>query len=191
MACRSGKRKISQWQQLCLCILMGLTLVLSSCGASVGLRTYRDPDGLISFSYPNGMVAVESPSLSEAKVVLTDLVNNAETVSLMVSPYEQAESIEEMGSPAEVGQRVKENILAPSGSNREATLINAGQLQTNDTTYYLLEFNTSIAGIPRHDMVTVTIKHDQLYTLTASTSDSRWAQMKDAFYTVAQSLRVA
>ncbi len=191
MTCRLGKSKISQWQQLFLCLLMGLTLVLSSCGSSVGLRTYKDSEGLISFSYPNGMVAVDSPSLSEAKVVLTDLVNNAETVSLMVSPYAQVESIEAMGSPTEVGQRVKEHILAPEGSNREATLLNAGQLQTNNTTYYLLEFNTFIAGVPRHDMVTVTIKHDQLYTLTASTSDSRWPQMKDTFYTVAQSLRVA
>ncbi|NJK64612.1 MAG: photosystem II oxygen evolving complex protein PsbP [Synechococcaceae cyanobacterium SM2_3_1] len=190
MNCRFGKSKTSEWQQLFLCILIGLTLVLSSCGSAVGLRTYNDAEGLISFSYPNGMVAVESPSLAEAKVVLTDLVNNVETVSLMVSPYDQAERIEEMGSPAEVGQRVKAHILAPEGSNREATLINAGQLQTNDTTYYLLEFNTSLAGIPRHELVTVTIKHDQLYTLTASTSDSRWPQMKDTFYTVAQSLRV-
>ncbi len=173
-------------------VMILLSLVLSGCISGVSLRDYSDPSGLFSFSYPNGMFPVDlGPSQGPTKLLFRDLVQETENVNLMISPYDQVDRIEEVGSPVEVGQRVADKIIAPAGSGRSATLLNAGALTASEHTYYILEYGTQVGSQNRHDMVTVTINRHELYTLTASTLERRWPQLKDTFYAVAQSFRVA
>jgi photosystem II oxygen-evolving enhancer protein 2 len=176
-----------------LVVLLGIPLLLGGCGGVglVSLNTFTDPNGLYSFSYPNGMIPVEVPPDEEAAVIFRDLIFATENVNLMISEYDGAERITDVGSPAEVGQRVADKIIAPPGSGRTAELVNAGQLQTPNQTYYLLEFKTTLARQHRHDVVAVTIARHKLFTLTASTLETRWPQVQKAFLSVAESLRVA
>ena len=187
---------VSRWHDVLLKVglvaVVAITLLLGGCGGMVNLKSYTDPNGLYSFSYPNGMVQVEvPPGEEEAAVILRDLIFATENVNLMISDYSEAERITDVGSPSEVGERVANKIIAPPGSGRTARLLNAGQLQTPALTYYLLEFKTELASQNRHDVVAVTVSRHRLFTLTASTLETRWPQVKDAFLAVAQSLRVA
>lgn len=177
-------------QRLLMVILVACTLLVSGCVGSANLRSFTDPGGTYSFAYPNGMIPVELAPDQPAEVVFRDLIYATENVNLMISPFDQADRIEEVGDPQGVGHRVADKILAPEGSGRTAQLINAGQMEKDGKTYYLLEYKTQLQGQSRHDMVTVTISRHRLYTLTASTLESRWSQVRQAFYDVAQSFQV-
>jgi photosystem II oxygen-evolving enhancer protein 2 len=123
-------------------------------------------------------------------VVLRDLVYETENVSLMIAPFDRADHIQDMGSPEEVGQRVAAKILAPEGSGRTATLLSTSQIEDQGQVYYLFEYETRLGSQKRHETVGITIFRHRLYTLTASTIESRWSKVKNSFYGVAQSLRV-
>lgn len=169
--------------------LMLLVLVfVTGCSSAGSLRDYNDPSGLYSFRYPNGMVAVASDDVA---ILVRDLVYEDELVSLTITPYDVADHLEDLGSVAEVGDRVANNILAPADSGRTAKLLNGGSLDLPDSTVYIYEYATQIGDFQRHEMVAVAIQRHKLYTLVASTSERRWPRVKDAFYEVAKSLRVS
>lgn len=173
-----------------LFVLMVSLVFISGCLGSPNLRSYSDPSGTFSFAYPNGMVPVEVTSDQEPVLIFRDLIYTTENVNLMVSPFEGADQIQQLGDAQEVGRRVADKILAPPNSGRNAQLLKAGQMEKENKTYYLLEFATQLPSQSRHDMVAVTISRHRLYTLTASTLESRWPQVKQAFYAVAQSFQV-
>ncbi len=173
-----------------LLLVLASSLLLGGCVGSANLRSYSDPGGSFSFVYPNGMIPVELAPDQEPVVVFRDLIFATENVNLMISPYDGADQIEAVGDAQEVGHRVAEKILAPPGSGRTAQLLKSGQMEKQGKTYYLLEFSTQLQGQSRHDVVAVTISRHQLFTLTASTLESRWPQVKQAFYEVAQSFQV-
>lgn len=173
-----------------LLVLVASCLLLGSCGGSANLRSYSDPGGTFSFAYPNGMIPVELTPDQEPVVVFRDLIYATENVNLMISPFDSADQIEQVGDAQEVGRRVADKILAPPDSGRTAQLLKAGQMEKEGKTYYLLEFSTQLRSQSRHDVVAVTISRHRLFTLTASTLESRWPQVKQAFYSVAQSFQV-
>ena len=172
-------------------ILATLIIFVGGCSAKAGLQTYADRSGLFTFSYPNGMNQVAAPKSEGRSILFRDLVYGDELVNLTVADYDKADSIDGLGSVSEVGDRVAKNLLAPKGSGRTATLVNGGSIDRDGQTYYLYEYSMDADGVPRHDMVSVTIKRHKLYTLTASTSERRWDSVKGAFYEVAKSLQVS
>jgi len=172
---------------LCVC----LSLVVGACSAGSNLRAYRDPSGAFAFAYPNGMVAVNLGPGKGPVVLLRDLVYETENVSLMIAPFDKGETIADLGSPDEVGQLVAEKIIAPEGSGRSAKLLAAEAFERQGHPYYLLEYQTDMGSQLRHEVVTVTVRHHRLYTLTASTQESRWPQVQAAFRNVGRSLNVS
>ncbi|MGY2727119.1 photosystem II oxygen-evolving enhancer protein 2 [Thermostichus sp. OS-CIW-21] len=172
---------------LCVC----LSLVVGACSAGSNLRAYRDPSGAFAFAYPNGMVAVNLGPGKGPVVLLRDLVYETENVSLMIAPFDKGETIADLGSPDEVGQLVAEKIIAPEGSGRSAKLLSAEAFERQEHPYYLLEYQTDMGSQLRHEVVTVTVRHHRLYTLTASTQESRWPQVQAAFRNVGRSLNVS
>lgn len=175
---------------LLLTITLLFSLLLTGCSSVGNLRVYRDANGAYSFAYPNGMLPVDRGSPQGPAVLLRDLVDDTENVNLMIAPFDRADTLQSLGSPREVGSRVADKMIAPPGSGRTAHLLNAGQLERAGKTYYVLEYAIEIGSQHRHDVVALTINRHQLYTLTASTEESRWPQVKDNFYAVAQSLQV-
>jgi PsbP. len=137
------------------------------------------------------MVAVNLGPGKGPVVLLRDLVYETENVSLMIAPFDKGETIADLGSPAEVGQLVAEKIIAPEGSGRSAKLLAAEAFERQEHPYYLLEYQTDMGSQLRHEVVTVTVRHHRLYTLTASTQESRWPQVQAAFRNVGRSLNVS
>lgn len=181
---------LSRARGVLLVLFLVSTLFISGCVGSANLNAYSDPGGTFSFAYPNGMIPVELTPDQDPVVVFRDLIYATENVNLMISPFDGAEQIQDVGDAQEVGRRVAEKILAPPESGRSAQLLKAGQMEKDGKTYYLLEFSTQLRGQSRHDVVSVTISRHRLFTLTASTLESRWSQVKQAFYSVAQSFQV-
>jgi photosystem II oxygen-evolving enhancer protein 2 len=182
----------SQWLPrvlllLCIC----LSLVTSACSGGSNLRAYSDPSGAFAFAYPNGMVAVNLRPGKGPAVLLRDLVYDSENVSLMIAPFDKGETIADLGSPDEVGQLVAEKIIAPEGSGRSAKLLASEAFGRQEHPYYLLEYQTDMGSQLRHELVTVTVRHHRLYTLTASTQESRWPQVEATFKNVGHSLNVS
>ena len=172
-------------------LLATVIIFVGGCSAKAGLQTYSDRSGAFSFAYPNGMNQVTAaPSAAGRSILFRDLVYGDELVDLTIADYDKAETIDGLGSIEEVGQRVATNLLAPEGSGRTATLVNGGSIDRDGQTYYIYEYAMDAEGMPRHDMVSVTIQRHKLYTLTASTSERRWDTVNGAFYEVAKSLQV-
>ncbi|MEN9226751.1 MAG: photosystem II reaction center PsbP [Thermostichus sp. HHBFW_bins_43] len=183
--------RVSRWLPKVLLLLwVCLGLVTSACGGS-NLRAYSDPSGAFAFAYPNGMVAVNLGPGKGPVVLLRDLVYDSENVSLMIAPFDKGETIADLGTPDEVGKLVAEKILAPEGSGRSATLLASEAFRRQEHPYYLLEYQTDLGSQLRHELVTVTVRHHRLYTLTASTQESRWPQVEATFKNVGHSLNVS
>jgi photosystem II oxygen-evolving enhancer protein 2 len=174
-------------------LLLGvcLSLIIGACSASPNLRVYRDPNGAFAFAYPNGMVSVKLSPGKGLAVLLRDLVYETENISLMIAPFDKGETIADLGGPEEVGQLVAKKIIAPEGSGRSTQLLAAEAFERQGQPYYLFEYQTNLGSQLRHEVVTVTVRHHRLYTLTASTQESRWPQVQAAFREVGRSLRVS
>lgn len=170
-----------------LLIIVGLSL--QSCTAATSaLVNYVDSYDGYEFLYPNSWVPVKIADGPD--VVLHDLIEETENVSVIISPVPNDQSLQDLGTPSEVGYRLSKNAIAPPDSGREAELINAEARELNGVTYYLLEYAVKLPNQLRHNLASVVVRRGQLFTLNLSTSERRWEKAKNMFYKVAQSFSV-
>jgi photosystem II oxygen-evolving enhancer protein 2 len=171
-------------------ILMMLTIGLSGCVSSTsGLVPFVDSRDGYSFLYPNGWM--QTSLKNGPDIIFHDIVEQSENVSVVISKLTSVKDLSEIGSANDVGLKVKQRVIAASGSGREAELISAEQRDVDGKAYYLLEYAVKRAtGEPRHDLVNVTTNRGNLYTLSVSTSENRWFKVKDMFYKVVASFSV-
>ncbi|AFY68498.1 photosystem II oxygen evolving complex protein PsbP [Thalassoporum mexicanum PCC 7367] len=174
---------------VCL-LLIVLTIGLSGCVSKAGgLVPYNDSKDGYSFLYPNGWLETRVPGGPD--ILFHDLIEQSESVSVIISGLKSVNHLTEIGSAKDVGEKIKTNMIALPGTDREAKLVRAQQREANDKTYYLLEYvvneaNTSL----RHDLLSITDSNDRLYALSISTLDQRWDKVKDMFYNMASSFAV-
>ena len=158
-----------------------LVVLLTACGggASAGLNSFESPDGRYSFFYPVGWTRV---SVSGGpQVVFHDLINSDETLSLVVSKVEDDIALEELGSADIVGKRLINEVIAPEGTGRNVELVEANSRETGGKTFYDLEYSVRLEDRDRHELATVAINRGYLYTLAASTNESRWPKVQEMF----------
>jgi photosystem II oxygen-evolving enhancer protein 2 len=178
-------------------LLLVLSLGLHGCTSSVsGLKGYVDSIDGYEFLYPNGWVPVQVTNGPD--VVFRDLVERTENVSVIVSPVPQGKTLAELGTPGEVGYQLQKNALAerflqniaPPNSGRKAELVNAEAREAGDKTYYILEYAVKLADQERHNLASVVVNRDKLYTFNVSTTEKRWSKMHDVFETIVKSFAV-
>ena len=160
-----------------------LAVVLVGCSAAAaGLNSFQSPDGRYAFLYPTGWTRVQ---VSEGpQVVFHDLINSDETLSLVISDVNATNDLENLGSAVAVGERLRRVVIAPEGSGREATLVEAVERQDGSHTFYALEYAVHLNDRDRHELATVVIDRGRLYTLAASTNEVRWPRVKTLFHQV-------
>lgn len=169
------------------CLMLGFAL--QGCtGAVGGLKSYVDVSDGYQFSYPNAWTEVQVKSGPD--VVFHDIIETTENVSVIISPVPEGKSLEELGTPSEIGYQLQKRAIAPPDSNREAELINVASREVNGHTYYLMEYAVKIGNLARHDLASVTVNRGRLYTFNASTTDSRWQKAKNVLETVVKSFLV-
>lgn len=176
-------------KRIAVVLLIMLSLSLQSCATvASNLVSYADDYDGYRFLYPNSWVPVKVADGPD--IVLHDLIEQTENVSVVISPVPDSKSLEDLGTPTEVGYRLSKNAIAPEGSGRQAELVSAESQQVDGVTYYLLEYAVQLPEQLRHNLASVTVRRGQLFTLNVSTSERRWEKAKALFYKVASSFSV-
>jgi photosystem II oxygen-evolving enhancer protein 2 len=170
-------------------VLVVLSLSLQSCvSGTAGLKSYVDSYDGYQFLYPNGWVQVQVNDGPD--VVFHDLIQETENISVVISPVPDNKTLQDLGTPSEVGYRLSKNAIAPAGSGREAELVSAESRQMGDETYYLLEYAVKLPTQLRHNLASVVVRRGQLFTLNLSTTERRWEKVQSLFHKVVDSFSV-
>jgi photosystem II oxygen-evolving enhancer protein 2 len=184
MPLRSLWSVVRRWRSLATVLVLGV--VLASCSAAAaGLNSFQSPDGRYAFLYPTGWTRVQVSG--GPQVVFHDLINSDETLSLVISSVDADDELSQLGSAVAVGERLRRTAIAPEGSGRDATLVEARERQDNGHTFYDLEYAVHLADRDRHELATVVVDRGRLYTLAASTNEVRWPKVKGLFDQVIRS----
>lgn len=170
-------------------LLVVLSLSLQSCvSAASGLKSYVNSYQGYEFLYPNGWAPVKVTDGPD--VVLHDLIEETENVSVVINPVPDNKSLQDLGTPTELGYRLSKNAIAPPDSGRKAELVNAESRNAGDATYYLLEYAVKLPTQDRHNLASVVVRRGQLYTLNLSTTAERWEKLQARFRRVVSSFSV-
>ena len=176
-------------RRIAIVVLLVLSVSLQGCTAATsGLKSYVDSLDGYQFLYPIGWVPVQVSDGPD--VVFHDLIQETENVSVIISPVADGKTLEELGSPSEVGYRLSKNAIAPPDSGREAELVNAEARQLGDVTYYLLEYAVKLPNQLRHNLASVVVRRGQLFTFNISTTEQRWEKLQTKMRTIADSFSV-
>lgn len=171
-------------------LLIVLSLTLQSCvSAASGLKSYVNSYQGYEFLYPNGWVPVKVADGPD--VVFHDLIEETENVSVVINPVPDNKSLQELGSPTDVGYRLSKNAIAPPDSGRTAELVSADSRQVGDELYYLLEYAVKLpSDQERHNLASVVVRRGQLFTFNLSTSEKRWQKAQEKMRQVVSSFSV-
>lgn len=178
-------------KRLAVVLIVVLSLSLASCvSATAGLKSYVDSVDGYQFFYPNGWLPVNVSNGPD--VVLHDLIETTENVSVVISPVPEGKTLAELGTPGEVGYKLAKSAIAPPDSGRTAELVNAEARQPGTKTYYILEYAVKLPNQQeRHHLASVAISRGKLFTLNVSTPEKRWAKAQPILEKVVDSFSVA
>jgi photosystem II oxygen-evolving enhancer protein 2 len=167
-----------------------LSFYLGGCvSPSVGLLPYQDARDGYRLLYPNGWV--QKPVQGSVDLLFHDIIEPMENLSVVIGELKSVKNLADLGTPEDVGARVRDRIIAPPESDRKAELISASAEQVNGKDYYWFEYGIELPnGFKRHDLVAVTANRQRLYTLDISSPESRWTRVKEMFNQVVRSFRV-
>ena len=176
-----------------IAILIILSLSLSSCASPVsGLKSYTDASQGYEFLYPNGWIAVNLEGVKKGvKVIFRDLVERTENLSVIVSEVPQEQTLQDLGTPTEVGYSLLKTVIAPKGSERQADLVGAEVKDAPSQTYYTLEYEVKLPdGRERHNLASVAISRGQLFTFNVSVPEQRWSKLEKRLEAVVDSFTI-
>jgi photosystem II oxygen-evolving enhancer protein 2 len=173
-------------------IFLIVNLTLFGCSSATGgLQGYTNSTEGYKFLYPNGWQEVKvDNNTAGVDVVFRDLVEQTENVSVVINEVGEERKLQDLGTPSEVGQRLK-NTIAPPDSERQGELIRADELEKEGKTYYLLEYKVTFPdNRERHNMASVAVSRGKLFTFSVSTPQNRWDSLSERFNTIADSFEV-
>lgn len=178
-------------KRLAVVLLIVLSLTLQSCvptAAGAGLKSYVNSYKGYEFLYPNGWLPVNVAGGPD--LVLHDLVEETENVSVIISDVTEGKTLQELGTPTEVGYRLSKSSIDPKQQGRSVELVDAQERQVGDETYYLLEYVATLPSQTRHNLASVVVRRGQLFTFNLSTTEKRWEKAEDRFRQVVKSFSV-
>ena len=188
MGLSDALNRLLRWRaglRTALVALLGAVLLAGCSAAAAGLNSFQSPDGRYAFLYPTGWTRVQVSG--GPQVVFHDLINSDETLSLVISQVDADDDLNQLGSAVAVGERLRRSAIAPEGSGRDATLIEAREREEAGHTFYDLEYSVHLSDRDRHELATVVVDRGRLYTLAASTNEVRWSKVKGLFDQVIRS----
>lgn len=160
-------------KRLTLAFLMVTALILQGCiGAGAGMQPYTDTYDGYRFLYPTGWTEVKVAG--NADVVFHDIVNETENISVVISDVPEGQGLKDLGTPTEVGYKLSKSINAITGDDREVELANAIEISRDGEPYYILEYIADLPSGVRHNLASVVVRRNKLFTFNASTEEERW-----------------
>ncbi|HEY9888446.1 MAG TPA: photosystem II reaction center PsbP [Candidatus Obscuribacterales bacterium] len=159
-------------------LLLITALVLQGCvGAVTGMQAYSDTFDGYHFLYPIGWTEVKVSG--SADVVFHDIVNETENISVVISDVPEGQTLQDLGTPTEVGYKLSKSINALAGDDREVELANAIEIAHSGQPYYVLEYIADLPSGVRHNLASVVVRRNKLFTFNASTEEARWEKVSD------------
>jgi photosystem II oxygen-evolving enhancer protein 2 len=173
-------------------LLVVFAVSLQACGVSPvsGLKSFIDSTDGYQFLYPNGWLPANVTPGKGVDVVFHDIIQQSENVSVVINPVSGGKTLQDLGSPTDVGYQLGKSAIAPPGSGRQADLVKADLREVGDKTYYMLEYAVKVNGQERHNLTSVAVSRGKLYTFNASTSEDRWERMQEVLKQVIASFSV-
>ncbi|MBW4534889.1 MAG: photosystem II reaction center PsbP family protein [Pleurocapsa minor HA4230-MV1] len=182
------------FKSFCAGLLIVLSLVITSCSTGVtGLQSYVNTSKGYEFLYPNGWIPVNlgTSARKTVDVVFRDLVERTENLSVIINEVPDGKTLEDLGSPSEVGYRLLKVINSTPKGEREAEFIRAEARENKDKKYYLLEYEEEIPEQgTRHNIASVAVSRGKIFTFNLSTPEKRWDTVKDSFEVAVKSFTV-
>lgn len=177
-------------KRIALVLLIGLSWTLQSCTpATLSLKSYVNTYQGYEFLYPNGWI--EAKVENGPDVVFHDLIEEMENISVVINPVPDNKSLQELGTPTEVGYRLSKNAIAPPDSGRQAELVSAESREVGSELYYLLEYAITLPNQQlRHNLASAVVRRGQLFTFNLSTNEKRWQKSQDLFRKVVTTFSV-
>ncbi|MEL6383606.1 MAG: photosystem II reaction center PsbP [Cyanobacteria bacterium J06626_18] len=165
-------------KRLAAVLLTIAALTLQGCVSSgAGLNAYADTYDGYRFLYPNGWTEVKMTGMAD--IVFHDIVNETENVSVVISDVPEGQTLEQLGTPTEVGYKLSKSINMMAGDDRDVELASAQSIMKEDETYYILEYIADLPSGIRHNFASVAVRRGKLFTFNASTQEDRWEKVKD------------
>lgn len=166
-------------KRLAALVLIILTFSLQGCVSTGGnLLSYANQYEGYEFRYPNGWTEVSVPGAAD--VVFHDIIQETENVSVVISEVPPGKTLESLGDPTEVGYKLSKSITAMADDSRDVELISAQKIEAPENkAYYILEYVADLPSGVRHNLASVIVRRDKLFTFNASTREERWAKVKD------------
>ncbi len=134
----SRKETVKMWKRLVFILLLVLSFTLSNpdVASAAGYKSFVDTTDGYEFSYPNGWLQVKVANGPD--VVFHDLIEVSENVSVVISPVPENKTLQQLGTPTEVGYKLGKAALAPADSGRTAELVNAleKKVMVKNTTFW-------------------------------------------------------
>ena len=173
-------------------VLLFLSLTLYGCSVgSSGLQSYVDSTQGYQFLYPNGWIPVNVSASKEVDVVFRDLIEQTENLSVVLSKTPEEKTLEDLGTPSEVGYRLLQNLNNNPNPNRQVELIRAEANEVKGHTYYILEYQAKLPNNKeRHSLASIAVSRGKLFTFNLSTRQSRWEKVEKLFNIVVNSFLV-
>ncbi len=177
-------------KRIAVLLLLIVSLGVQSCtSGAAGLNSYVDSYDGYEFLYPNGWVEIKVDGDNGPDVVFHDIIQESENVSVVISPVPEGQTLKDLGSPTEVGQRLAQRVITSEEGDRKAELLGAAERNLEGETYYLLEYEVQLPGQRRHNLASAVVRRGKLFTLSVSSLDNRWDKMRDTFRTVVASFK--
>ncbi|MEM6835731.1 MAG: photosystem II reaction center PsbP [Cyanobacteria bacterium P01_C01_bin.120] len=165
-------------KRLTAALIVVTALVLQGCiNTAAGLQAYTDTYDGYRFLYPTGWTEVKVSG--NADVVFHDIVNETENISVVISDVPEDQTLKDLGSPTEVGYKLSKSINAMAGDDRDVELANAVEIDRDGQPYYILEYIADLPSGVRHNIASVVVRRNKLFTFNASTVESRWEKVSD------------
>ncbi|GJP65728.1 hypothetical protein CLOP_g22591 [Closterium sp. NIES-67] len=116
--------------------------------------------------------------------------NGELNVSVVVAPVPRGFSLRNFGDAESIGDRLLANVIAPAGSGREATLLNASEKVLSGVLYIRLEYTVQGASFSRHNVYVCAVKQGKLFSMNAQSPADLWLENSSSFSVVADSFKV-
>lgn len=179
------------WKRLVFILLLVLSFSLSNpdVASAAGFKSFVDTTDGYEFSYPNGWLQVKVANGPD--VVFHDLIEVSENVSVVISPVPENKTLQQLGTPTEVGYKLGKAALAPVDSGRSAELVNASAKENDGKEYYILEYLVTLPNQQkRHNIASVAVSRGKVFTFNASIPEKRWQKVKQTMEDVVNSFSV-
>ena len=177
------------FRRLAVVVMIFLGVTLQSCvSGTAGLKSYVDSYDGYQFLYPNGWVNVNVPNGPD--VVLHDFVEPSENASVVISDVPEGKTLADLGTPSDVGQRLANRAISSNADERQAELVSAEAHDSDVGPYYILEYEVTLPDMVRHNLASVIVRRNKLFTFNISTTESRWRKVEQTFRQAVNSFSV-